>query len=275
MRAITLLLDRRAFVFLLPALLALIALSGCGGDHKNPVAPVGVTATHSYLYGVFAGPADGGRLSIAIATTSLAGPLSTGPGVSSPPSRAPGAGRVVFANGTLTPTGGPAVYLGGTFDAATDTLRLSGGGYTLLGVYEPVDPFPSIAGTYAGPDGGGTFGCAVGAASCVKIFICNFAEAGGAVTGRMNMAAVDTVIAGVAYAVGEPVESGFFFDGTVAREGDARAIVLHGEHDQSVFDATGTWDTTTNQVGGVWAVVKHSIEPPEVHTGTWTGLRPT
>ena len=259
MRACAFLLERRAFPLFLTALLALTVLSDCGTEKKNPVSTDGggtTPTTYTTLHGIFAGASDGGRLSLSIATGSLA--------------RSLGGDMTVPVTGTIAPTGGTAVALAGTYNPATDTLLVGATGYALLGVYEPIDPFPSISGTYHSPAGFGTFGCAAGESSAVKIFICTFAESNQQITGRFNLAAVDTIIAGVAFPDGGTEDDYHFFKGTVERTGYPRAIVLHGDNGQNVFDAIGEWNPNTDEAGGTWTVTDTSV--PETYSGTWSGL---
>lgn len=262
MRAFTLLLDRRGFPFLLTAALALFALVGCGSSDngKNPVEPVTPTpTTFTKLHGIFAGASDGGRISLSIAAGTLAGTVTRD--------------QTVPVTGTIIPTGGEPVTLGGVYNPATDTLLVGAQGWALLGVYEPSDPFPSISGNYHSPAGPGTFGCAVGESTAVRIFIGTFIESNQTISGPFNMASVGGVIAGAAFQQGGTEEDYLFFKGTIEQTGYPRAIALHGVDDESVFDAVGEWNPNTDGVGGHWSLVDNSKVPPVAMNGTWEGIR--
>lgn len=242
-------------IFTLAALTSVALWIGCSDDESNPVNPGGGT-TSSSLSGAFVGSGDGGRLSVTIASATLAPALrSASLGVDS-----------VTATGSLDPDGGSVVSLTGTYDTDTDTLKLTDGGYTLLGVFDSTGSVDGIVGSYAGPNGTGMFGCFVASAGAVQTSCGSFVNMGATVSGRWNAIILgDEALAG-AVASGDDEVVGM--EGVVTGTGNPRTITLAGEGSMFQLSASGSWDTTTNTITGTWETTDGvSI----LDTGTWDG----
>jgi hypothetical protein len=76
----------------------------------------------------------------------------------------PAGGNTVVA--TLNLGGGKTVSVTGTFDAATSTLTITGGGYTLTGKLTG----STLSGTYTGPNGAGSFALQAATSGAVQVF---------------------------------------------------------------------------------------------------------
>jgi hypothetical protein len=116
--------------------LGCLALAGCGDDPppSAPPAPTGSTT----FEGTIAGQTSSGTLTITVATSNP-----------SPQPVPMGASAIVTATGSVTPTGGSAVALTGTYDDQTDQVSLTGGNWTLAGGLTSF----GLEGTYSGPGG--------------------------------------------------------------------------------------------------------------------------
>lgn len=126
----------------LVAIVCGMSLVGCGGDDHPGTDEHGLTTT---LRGTVVGTGETGDLELQIAgersslSTALRGhaaPLPAG---------------AVAATGTITWRQGGTLALTG--QAQGTTVTLGGGGYSLEGVWGA----EGVAGTYAGPNGAGTF----------------------------------------------------------------------------------------------------------------------
>lgn len=117
------------------AISVLTLLAACG-DSGN-----GGAGSLTNFSGIFSG-ADGttsGSITFAIAAAASSAATPTAPALVQ-----------VTVTGTLTPSGAAAVALTGTFETTTGALTLTGGGYTITGVFDGVD---QLEGTYTGPAG--------------------------------------------------------------------------------------------------------------------------
>jgi len=239
------------------ALVVVASLAGCSSDDKkNPVAPGGSTPTSTTFTGVFTGPTTGGKVVITVATTSLA------PGLHA----ARAGAAAVTATGTLTPNGGSAVALTGTYDPATDLVDVSGGGYTVNAFYDAEFTPPGMTGTFTGPSEDGNVLCPVGDGTAVKTFCGSYtADVGSG--GEWNFIISGTSAAGYAWEDGATEMIPLF--GTVTGTGETRDITLGFGSPDVTLTATGTWNTTTNAVSGVWNSADALANP--LDSGTWSG----
>lgn len=237
--------------------LSLLPFAGCSNT-ENPVTPGGGGPTSTSLTGLFVGAGDGGKLTLTIASASLA-----------PTLRAASLGAdVVSATGILDPDGtGATIPLSGTYDTATDTLNVSGGGYVLLGFLEKTG---TISGDYSGPNGSGVFGTFVGSSSATKVFCGSFENATMTISGRWNLAAVGNNVGGFGAADAGGVTQTFGLNGSATGTSNPREIMLTGSLGNDSLSAAGNWDTTTDQVQGTWDRFANGTVDP-VDTGTWVG----
>ena len=67
---------------------------------------------------------------------------------------------------TITLGGGKTVSLTGTYDEATKTLTITGGGYTLTGTLTG----STLSGTYTGPNGAGSFALQAATTGAVNVY---------------------------------------------------------------------------------------------------------
>ena len=244
---------------LIAAIIALAAFAGCGND-DNPAAPGGGTPapTTTTFSGVMIGTgSENGTITVTVATTSLAGGL---------------AGAPVTASGTVNPTGSATVPLTGTYDAATDSLHLSGGGYTLEGEYDDNpsgDAFKSIAGGYTGPNGNGFFAAVLQGAAQVRLFVGTFENQTTTISGKWDMVVADTLAGCIAFPDGGTIDDVVPMVGRAGNTGTSRAITLAGGSGTLTVTASGTWNTTTDSVSGTWN--SNDTSGPTTDTGTWAG----
>ena len=235
-------------------LLALLAAYGCGSD-DDPVKPPGGTPVPPVTLatpftGTFVNGSESGLLNVTIDGGSLAPPLRA----------AARADTVVTATGVLSPDGGGVVTLNGTYDTSTDTLKLSGQGYSFLGQYY-VDAIPPlIDGNYTGPNGPGTFAGLPGSTTAVKVFCGTFESESTATAGRWNIVISGGTVLGIEAPYGDPGTVGLH--GTVTGTGVVRTLSLASGGDFALL-GQGTWNTSTNHVSGTWMAADDS--------GTWAG----
>ena len=241
---------------------------GCSDDEENKNG--GTPTPTTTMTGAFVGAGDGGRLSVTVSTTTLAparpsAKLQWGAGGG----RILGSGSVaehnVGATGSLDLDGGAVVGLSGTYSDETDSLNLTGGGYTLLGAYDATGAVGAITGAYAGPNGIGVFIAVNTASSNVTTFCGTFVNAGATLSGRINVIVVGNEAGGAAFPEGDPEGAGF--EGTVTAIGTLdRNITLSGDSGSGPFTLAGVWDTTTNTITGTW---EQSDGISVVDSGTW------
>jgi hypothetical protein len=235
---------------------AVLGLAGCEGKHATfPVLPLPVPELQ--LTGSFVGAAENGLLDVTVQTAALttrsfpAGPAGI--------LRAPAAAETtVTAFGTMSKDGGGVVNLTGTYNTATDSLRLSGQGYTLWGLWVADAVPPRLAGRYAGPSGNGRFAVLVGARTAVHVFCATYENSPTATFfGTLDLAVVGTSVTGFQVEDGDTLVEPL--QGTANGSGATRAIYFAG----ASFYGNGSWDLATAHVAGVWASPRGN--------GVWSG----
>jgi len=236
-------------------LLVLLAfLAGCGSDDggtSNPIVPGGGRPS-TQLIGTFANGSQAGSITIAIATASLAPALRSAAVRDSP----------VAASGELNLEAGGVVTLTGTYERGTDSLHLSGGGYTFGGYYYRGSVPPVLGGEYTGPSGAGSFGCFPGTGTTVKVF-CGEFRSGTSPVGHWNLAIAGTSLMGLEAPYGDYPATGF--SGTVEATGAFRDLTFSGSGTDFLLNGSGTWNTATDHVTGTWTTDDGS--------GTWSVTR--
>lgn len=238
-------------------LVSLLAINGCGDDNNdNPTNPGGGATTTSFT-GTFVSGYEGGMLTVTVNTVSLARSLRAG-------------SAAVTATGVLSPDGGTAVNLTGTYDATTDSLYLAGGSYTLAGQYDGSGPIAGIGGVYVGPNAHpGVFGCAVGGSSSIQVYCGTFENDAVTLTGRWNLVLSGNQIAGIALPDGDNAPEPPLLQGTVTGTGTSRPVTLgYDDGNGFVISAVGTLDTSDHTVGGSWHTTQDSAP---TDSGTWSG----
>jgi hypothetical protein len=242
------------------AILGLIALAGCS-DNNNPANPGGGGASTSSFTGIFSSPAQSGKLSVTINTTSLAGR-----GIIKRAGRG-----IVTCSGTAD-FGASAINVAGTYDTSIDGFTLTGGGYTFDGTYQIAQGKPTLQGFWDGPGGsGGDFTCYIGNNTTVTVYCGRYHSnaADGDSMGNWTFGVVDTLLAGYAFGDSSNANSGIFFEGKVSATGNPRIININYSPSQYTLVAPGTIDTT-----GVDAVNGAFTLTPTVGSGvsgTYTG----
>jgi hypothetical protein len=173
--------------------------------------------------------------------------------------RAPAAAETtVTAFGTMSKDGGGVVNLTGTYDTATDSLRLSGQGYVFWGLWVADAAPPRLAGRYAGPSGNGRFAALIGPRTTVHTFCATYENAPTATFfGTLDLAVASGVLTGFQVEDGDTLVEPL--QGTANGTQAMRALAFAGAE----FQGQGNWDTTTGHVAGVWASPRGN--------GVWSG----
>jgi hypothetical protein len=248
----------------LPLALGVWISGGCGNDDNGP-AKGNTPPTTTTFTGVFANPNENGSFDATIQSTNLAAPVPGRLTLTTRPQRS--AATSVSASGTLTPIGGSAIPVTGTYDDAADSLHLSGGGYFLEGEYDTSGTFQSISGAYTGPNGPGFFGCVTGVSNPTA-YCGTFASSSTSLAGNWDIVIAGGDVGGVAFpATGDP----FAFEGTIETTGTMRAITGgNGQAGVYLLTVTGTLDTSSNTVSGSWTY-DDLVTPSSSDAGTWSG----
>lgn len=260
-------LTRAARALLCFAAATLLA-AGCGSDKKVTAPTGGGGPTSTSFTGILVNTTQTGRLTVTIATSSLAAPFRVARSVPFPASSA-GAASVSATGMIEFPT--DTMNLTGTYNTATDSLNLSGEGYTLEGHVDTSGSKPALQGKYSGPSGTGGFGCSEGTASTVQLYCGTFQSTTGSGTyGSLNVAVSGATLAGVAFPNLD--DHGSPFSGTVTGTGDTRTINLEGTvpGDYSVSGG-GTLNTVTREItDGTWAY--EDLYSHATDSGTWSAV---
>ncbi|HYJ34225.1 MAG TPA: hypothetical protein VE326_13520 [Candidatus Binatia bacterium] len=223
--------------------LSLAAFTGCGTKHELTSPTPGTPTPETQLTGVFVGSAENGLLDLTIDAGSLAMPADT----------------TVSASGVMSQDGGGVVNLTGTYDAGTDSLRLSGQGYELAGLYLDGGAPIRVEGRYTGPSGNGRFTALPGRRpSAVHAFCATYEDSAATMWGTLNLAVAGNGVAGFEVADGDTAVVAV--QGTAAgTAGTTRSLAFAGAE----FIGSGSWNTSTGHVAGVWASPRG--------TGVWSG----
>jgi hypothetical protein len=232
------------FNWRLPTVTALVLLSACSDSGNSNGGGGSGGGSNSVFTGIVTSD-DGlssGALTFTIPATSLIRTAPTGPYVMGS----------LSVTGSINYAGAASVALSGTYDATTDALSLSGGGFTLDGSFDGVD---RLEGTMSGA-ATGTFVTTKG--NSAAAYCGTYTQtAGGADDGTFSFVIAGAKVRGTA--VSSQDGSVIPLDGTFA--GSTINIFIPGSS-TSPYLATGTKSGTTvsgtfdNQTGG---------------TGTWTG----
>ncbi len=145
---------KRFFAWLLCVIVVAFGVSGCSSDTSSTTSSTsggtsGTPTGGTQYKGTFAGKGEGGAIDVNVAnnggtSTKDIHPLTT-----------------FTVTGTIKITGGATAQITGTFDDATGTLTITGGGYTFTGKLSA----NGISGTYSGPNGSGAFSVLSGGTS--------------------------------------------------------------------------------------------------------------
>ena len=213
--------------------------AGCGGDGGGGGGGGG--AQTSSFFGIVSSD-DGtatGSIAVIVQAAALAPPAVTGPNLTAP----------VNATGTLQ--FGGQTDLAGTYDPDTNTLALSGGGYTFGGGFDGVD---RLEGLWTGP--GNTSGTFVTALSTTAVTFCGtYAADDQSDSGTFSFVIAGGTVRGEAYSSVDQTLTAL--DGVV--NGNAITIYFPGT---AIPLATGT--RSGNNVSGTY-------DGGQGDTGTWSG----
>jgi hypothetical protein len=252
-------LRRRLLGWLLvPAALGLFVLAGCSDDDDDNTTP---PATSTAMAGSLAGVnGDNGTVSITIQSGTLAGTLRN---QASPMSLVRPAGAVVVAaTGTLDLEGlGGQVALSGTYNTDSDSLFLSGGGYTIVGMRTNTGAGQVIEGTFTGPTTSGAFFVLAGAGVPLQVYCGTYDSGADADSGFFHVTVRGSSLAGFALSSLDPGDIVRLY-GTATGTGNSRDLTIQDPNDPGGAPlATGTWDTTTDTMNGTYGFGGD--------TGTW------
>jgi hypothetical protein len=147
-------MNHRLYVAL--AIVTILATSwyACGGSgsssNSSPTSPSGSTLSATMFEGTIAGSGgQSGAFSVTIQTAVAASSIARirAAGLTIKPE------SITQVSGTLNVAGGASVTLAGSYDSSTNTVSLSGGGFTLTGPIRGA----VLSGTYTGPSSSGVF----------------------------------------------------------------------------------------------------------------------
>lgn len=225
----------------------LLGITGCSSDGSSPSSSSSSSSgsttsssssggttnpgTSTTYKGTFAGAGgDGGAIEVTVASAT-AGKQSI---------------HILTVNqvsGTLHLSAGGSVTITGTFDDATKTLSITGGGYSFTGTATS----DGVTGTYSGPKGTGTFSVF---ASATAVPYCG-TFSGGA-QGVWNFVVNDTKLSGSAVTDGG---DGDTLTGTVTGGTTISLTTANGSTADGTISgntATGTWKNVAGNVTGTW-----------------------
>jgi len=152
---------------------------------------------------------------------------------------------------TVNLGGGKTFSLAGAYDAATKTLTISGGGYTLTGTLAG----STLSGTYTGPNGAGSFALQAATTGVVNVYCGTYKDTAGTGSGTWNLVqGADNKLSGsyTQAAGGSGLLSGTLSGGaitlTVSTGGFANGTLsgdsINGTYGQKPGENTGTWTGT-------------------------------
>jgi hypothetical protein len=241
---------RLRYAFLL---LFLLVSPSCSDDEESPTGPSPAT---SQFTGVFTGPGDGGLMTLSI-------PLATGDLAPTHPVRTALA-HDVQALATLALDAGGTINLAGTYSEETDSLALTGQGYSMAGRYDPAGPVPGVTGEWTGPPGPGFFDCAAGGTGEVHTY-CGDETRTGIVFEPMQVGIAGlSDLFGFIVIDGEPIH----LEGTVTASA-SQVYSLTAAKDLgggAVLRVDGTFRLWNKDMWGEWVIESHGV-PGD--SGTW------
>jgi hypothetical protein len=231
------------------SLLVLLGVAGCSKDDPvKPVHPGGGSDPSTQLTGSFLNSSEAGLLTVDIATRNLA-----------PRLRSELPDTAVTATGVASLESGIAVILSGTYNPGSDSLKLSGQGYSFRGFHWSTAVPPHVEGSFDGPNGPGYFGCMPGTRNAVKVLCGHFQSGSTSTTGRWDAVLAGTTLLGFESPSGDSGVVGF--SGTVTGTSIMRTLTF-STGGEFVFGGSGTWDTETDHAAGTWAA--------DDDAGTWS-----
>ncbi|MBI3195062.1 MAG: hypothetical protein HYZ34_11455 [Ignavibacteriae bacterium] len=237
----------RVALFLFSVLLcSLLVFVGCSKD-ESPTTPTDATTT-TYS-GTIAGDSESGSITFVVGGSAKAAPQQNTNLLA-----------LLSVTGTIKLSDGASITLTGTFNTDTDSIYVSGGGYSFAGKLSN----GTISGTYTGPNGSGAFSVQVGAHGTVKVFCGTYVENDNSQSGLLNIALKDTILRGlsISYSNGNKT----FLTGTLS--GSTIMMYLANQPAQVIATgtltgatATGTYSSGNDQ--GTWTMTLCDSLPPQ------------
>lgn len=241
-------------VFATAALVAVLALSGCGSDTAGPGKNSLSESFPSRFQGFFASEGLVGRMSMEINASARS--LAPAPNVT---------GVAVSATASLWLEDGGNLGLAGTYDSASDSIRLAGAGYDFEGRVGWVNGQPTVAGTYTSPGDDGAFAVALINTFGPHQYCGRLYMASDSTVGRLAYVVTGTAILGAACFSNEP--DPVLLQGEVdttspkprlslSGSSAARDLILHGAYDEEAELSAGSWTSTgsAGDASGTWSV---------------------
>ncbi|MBI3189149.1 MAG: hypothetical protein HYZ33_00725 [Ignavibacteriales bacterium] len=209
---------------------------GCTRD-DSPTTP-GNTTTTTYS-GTIAGESESGSITFVVGSTAKVTPTVD-----------VRLFALLTVTGTIKLSDGTSITLTGTFNTETDSIYVSGGGYSFAGKLSN----GTISGVYTGPNGSGAFSVQAGTQGSVKVFCGTYIENDNSQSGLLNIALKDTVLTGLSISYSDGSKT--FLIGTLS----GSTITMYLTNQPAQVIATGT-------LSGVTASGTYSSGDDQ---GTWT-----
>jgi hypothetical protein len=224
----------------------LSALAGCSSSSDGSSSSSGTSGTPAAAAGV----AFRGTLTAKGESGVVDATLPTGTKIASlHPLADPVVANSVVA--TITLGGGKTFSLTGTYDAATKTLTIAGGGYTLTGTLTG----STLSGTYTGPNGAGSFALQAAVTGAVNVYCGTYKGTGAPGGGSWNLVqGADNKLSG---SYTESAGGSGLITGTLA----GTAITL----------ATSTGGVAVGTLSGTSISGTYGVSAADQSAGTWTG----
>ena len=253
------------------ALLAALAMSGCGDDEELPPHASAPTYTATFS-GYFAGTGEAGALTFTVTmpqpwglARSLLGPSSSGGHIT-----APVVGLATFDGVTTTAVNGTYFRDESTY---ADSIYFTTNNYTFIGYFVPY--LPALRGHFTGAHEG-VFECRFDSYGDVEIYAGAWGKSGEAAIGRMGLVARAGHVRGAfMLANGQTPFVAYEVHGTIAEGDPPRAIsaggrgVLDSLHVAGAAAPTGAASPDT--AGGSWEAVP--ITDATIGDGWWHAAR--
>jgi hypothetical protein len=223
----------------------LSALAGCSSSSDGSSGSSGTSGTPAA-----AGVAFRGTLTAKGESGVVDATLPTGTKIASlHPLADPAVANSVVA--TITLSGGKTFSLTGTYDAATKTLTITGGGYTLTGTLTG----STLSGTYTGPSGAGSFALQAATSGAVNVYCGTYKGTGLPGGGSWNLVqGADNKLSG---SYTETAGGSGLITGTLA----GTAITLD----------TSTGGVAVGTLAGTSISGTYGVSAADQTAGTWTG----
>ena len=147
------------------------------------------------------------------------------------------------------------VALAGNFSTSTDSLLVSGGGYSFAGELSG----GTLSGEYTGPHGSGAFTLQPSTGNGVKVYVGAYTSQAGQSDGNFNLVVRAGVITGLAVSSGGtkvPLNGSVVGDSiSVFVPGSSSVLLAHGSFsDTSHVAAAGVYDDHSSD-HGIWSCV--------------------